>query len=240
MTVRCLHVISSRDSSEGTCGPADDNITSSIITEPMPTVMSSPGQIDLSTAYWSITALLQPFSGIWKACYLIGGQLRPKTHHDKRFLPVQVVEDIIWLNPKNRNIHDRIILPLGFTFRKIQEEIEFRRFEGDSEKISCTTISCTHGRLKSVVAICQIFFSCIRLCHARRSALRIRSIRFDSHTIRHNVVRELGCKLARNIHHCTWTSAHDGPCGSARGYLLYVSRVTHHRQIYSLKADFQS
>ena len=163
-----MPVMTSRDSSETTCRPAD---WQSIITffllnyaAHAMTIVRYPGESPLATFYFSLTALLMPFSGIVKASISISvGSLRSPNALKQALYAgalVEVVEGKSDSESKHWNIHGRVHLPSGFCFRKVEAKIEFANVDGRSDQLSCS-----FSRLAAVVAIFQLLFSVFTLVH---------------------------------------------------------------------------
>jgi len=136
------------------------------------TVVNFPGEREPASFMWAILALLLPFSGISKACIhiafaipgtddplrraLYAGALCEVVHGDDNFILIM------------RKIQGHASLPAGYNLRTIKRDITFPKFEASFNKISSS-----QSHLGSVIAICQLLFSCLTLYHTRGNQIQL-------------------------------------------------------------------
>jgi hypothetical protein len=167
---------SSNSSSTDICGPADwqtiilfylGNYGAHAVT-----VVSLPGETPSQRIYWSILALLMPYSGIGKACQTISRGILGSASPLKRALHAgalcEVGEGIDTFWQVERKIHGRTFLWLRFNI--VVNDIELEESDG---AISDYKLGSSRGTFKSVFGILQIIYACATLYRSRGNQLEI-------------------------------------------------------------------
>jgi len=143
------------------------------------TVKTSPGENTQSAIVWILAAFLYPYSGIMKAAVAISRGRRwgeSDLQHALRAKSLcEVVPESV-ANSADREetitstsaclIHGRVLLPKGYMFRVLSDNIEFFPLKEGSIELSKS-----YNILKSVAAIIQLLFACITLYRTRGTQL---------------------------------------------------------------------
>ena len=147
------------------------------------TVVNLPGETTGQKIYWSILALLLPYSGIGKACQTISRGLLSPANPLKRALYAGALCEVIsnrlvhfpdTFELREKKIHGRVLKPDGYAFRVITGQIEFEKYQAKQGGEQATNhLASNYDILKTVIAIIQLVFACLTLYRSKGNQLEI-------------------------------------------------------------------